>query len=246
MAIIMEWFRSIKLPNWLTVPVLTITMLLMTACALGIFLDKRSEYASRYARRSDLVFVKLFTLVANFDSRAGDWTDRTITKRLRYSLISTASEVEMSRMRLTRTLWGERALRRKIRTENKRIGAALRAHADALALAGTQTDFERIRDSLYGALECAAVDDWNSLIGSTPEVSHLPYWAAFLLRLIPGLTVAGVALSLPLMPGLADSAHQIRNYLLPIAAIMLIGANETVLGSVRAVLDKVAFAGSGK
>jgi hypothetical protein len=228
----------------------TLVVSLFLACAgmanalIAMNVERHRDFASYWACRSDLLLYRLILLASSFYRCKWNWQHRSACRRLRSQVNRAARDVAITRVRLRRADWLlEWRLRSELRSENARVAACLRTHADALARAGNQADYERICHSLQDALILASIDDWESILEGSPEVTHVSMLVRFGTRLVPSVTLLACAFALPLLPPFEGAGNSIRNVLLPMAALAALGASESVSASVRVVLEKTIFSG---
>ncbi|MCH0561312.1 MULTISPECIES: hypothetical protein [Streptomyces] len=206
--------------------------------------DRHRDFASHWARRSDLLLARLIPAVSTFYMARTTWHHAKISKRLRFRLLTIAREISATRVRTRRTDFSlEWRVRREIKVENLRLAAVLRRHSDSLAKAGNQGDYDRICESLAVGLVAASRDDWESLLEHAPEITNKSLIARASARLAPAAFLSAAGLILPLLPPFKESGDSIRGILLPMAGLAALGASEPVSNSVRGILEKIAFSG---
>lgn len=211
---------------------------------LAMNLDRHRDFASRWAHRSDFLLARLIPTVSTFYRARSTWHHAAICKRLRFRLLEMAREVSVTRVRTRRTNFTlEWRIRREIKVENLRLAAVLRQHADSLAKAGRQGEYDQICDSLLAGLVAASHDDWDALLEHAPEITNKSLVVRLATRLTPAVILLAAALLVPLLPAFRESGDSIRGVLLPMAGLAAVGASESVTGPVRSLLEKIAFSG---
>ena len=131
-------------------------------------------------------------------------------------------------------------LRRELREEALRVAEAIRLHKRALVTAACVGDVDRVVVSLIHALDALVREDRAALLANAPDLpTRATRLRAMVARLLPGIVLIGVALALPLIPGIPPAAeNSARVMLLVLGASAILSSGPEVAGHLRDVLGR--------
>lgn len=131
-------------------------------------------------------------------------------------------------------------LRRQLREEAMRVAEAIRSHKRVLVTASCIEDVERVTNSLVCGIDALVREDQAALLANAPDLpSRVNRLRAMIARILPGAVVIGIAVVLPLVPGIPPAAENSARWMLALVRIsMILSSSPEAVGTVRDVLGK--------
>jgi hypothetical protein len=227
------------------------SFLVTIACALGIWewgqvvghgLAARLAGAVGRPRPLDRVATQLVVIAARVWALAGaSGAVDQASVRMQVDALERAAR-DAQRFALARAPRWDGDARRAARRDGWRVAVVIRAHKAPLARAVGAEDFAAVARSLTGGLAAWSREDFASMVGGAPATTPPGRSRAVVARLLPAVTMAVLAVVLPLLPPLnatAQAASSARVSLLVGAVLALVtGAVQVEDWASTAVLRK--------
>ncbi|MEU0646129.1 hypothetical protein [Streptomyces umbrinus] len=179
----------------------------------------------------------LFLAVSSLDQSRDSWESDIIFNR-KY-LEFAAKQIERDRLPLRTAGRFEFSLRRDMRSDQLRLGAAIRDHSRHLAVARNVTDYRQVCDSMRAGLLAAVERDWPTLLANSPQVTASSRIYRSLRKVTPSLALILFAVGIPVLPGVdSDVGASLRLLLLSTAFLTLMPVGDGVSTTIKDALGK--------
>ena len=214
--------------------------------SLGSIVELISTVRGRY-RASDAVVLELTTCaVAAWSALTGTdryrlrWNDPGFAQYFIWYLRTAASEIEKAPRLSRRTKWTQPSLRSAEDAPYHAVAAVLRSHVPLVVTAKSQSDWQRVCQSLASGAIAAARNDWAALLVNAPAGVRLRRSSVIqtLRRLVPAAVLAASGLLLPIWIPIGAYGPSVRALLIVNAALSLLPRSAAVGDTVTGVLAK--------